>query len=377
MDFNLSEEQEMLRKMARDFFVNELPKSLVREMATDAKGYTPELWRQMAELGWTGLIIPEDYDGLGMSFLDLVILLEEMGRACLSAPYFSTVVLGALTILKAGNEKHKKELLPGIANGELLVTLAITEQDARFTPDAVKVKAVQDNEGYIIDGIKLFIPDAHAADKIICVARTKEDSNPEQGLTLFLVDSNADGLTCNQLVTMVGDKQCELVFNNVKIKQENILGELNNGWSYISEIVKHAAVAKCAEMVGLFQQAFEMAVDYAKERVQFGRPIGSFQIIQHYCADLATYVDGSRYITYEAAWRISEGLPYTKEASVAKAWLSLISTKIMILAHEIHGTIGFTEDHDLPLYSKRAKQGELFFGDEYFHEEIVAQEMGL
>ncbi len=377
MNFNLSEEQEMLRKMARDFFANECPKSLVREMAKDEKGYPPELWRKMAELGWIGLILPEEYGGLEMSFLDLAVLLEEMGRACLPAPYFSTVILGSLTILKAGNEEQKKALLPRIASGDLIVTLALTEPSARYTPDAITAKAVKSDGEYVIDGTKLFVPDANVANQIICVARTEDGATPEEGITLFLVDADTPGLTCTQLTTMVGDKQCELVFDKVSVPQKNILGEPGKGWNYIAEVLRQAAVAKCAEMVGILQQAFEMALDYAKERVQFGRPIGSFQIIQHYCVDMATYVDGCRYITYEAAWKISEGLPCTKEASIAKAWLSLISKKILILAHQIHGTIGFTEDHDLPLYSKRAKESELLFGDEYFHEEIVAQEMGL
>ncbi len=376
MDFNLSEEQQMLRKMARDFFINECPKSVVKEMGKDERGYPPELWRKMAELGWMGLILPEEYEGTGGSFLDLAVLLEEMGRACLPGPFFSTVVLGSLTILKAGSEEQKRKLLPKVASGDLILTLALTEPSAKYTPDGISIKAVREEEEYVIDGIKLFVPDAHVANNIICVARTKEGT-PEEGITLFLVDAASPGLSCTQLVTLAGDKQCEVVFNKVRVPKENMIGEPEQGWKYIKEILQLAAVAKCAEMVGCGQQALEMAVSYAKERVQFGRPIGSFQILQHYCADMATWVEGCRFITYEAAWMISEGLPCTKEVAVAKAWVSDATQKIIGLAHQVHGTISFTEDHDMPFYYKRAKAWEIAYGDAYFHRETVAQEMGL
>jgi len=377
MNFSLSEEQEMLRKMARDFFVKELPKSLVREMVKDEKGYPSELWRKMADLGWMGLILPDKYNGLGMSFLDLVILLEEMGRACLPGPFFSTVILGSLPVLKAGDEEQKREILPKVASGDLILTLALTEPSAKYTPDGITLKVSRDKGGYVINGIKLFVPDAHVADKMVVVTRTRKSSSPEEGITLFLVDNHSPGISCNKLVTMAGDKQCEVVFDKVKVGEKNMLGEPSKGWEYIAELLPKAAVAKCAEMVGIAQQALELAVSYSKERVQFDRPIGSFQILQHYMADMAIYVDGCRFITYEAAWMMSQGLPYSKQAAVAKAWVSKACLKITSLAHQVHGTISFTDDHDMALYTKRAKEAELAFGDDHFHLETIAQGMGL
>ena len=376
MDLSLNEPQEMLRKMARDFFMDKCPKSLVREMVEDEKGYPPELWREMAGLEWMGLVIPEEHGGTGGNFLDLAVLLEEMGRACLPGPFFSTVVLGTLTLLEAGNEEQKKEILPGVAKGDLLLTLAFNEPDVRYIPEAIQLKATADGEDYLLDGVKLFVPDAHVASYIICAARTKEAPAPE-GITLFLVDAKSPGISCTQLKTIAGDKQFEVIFDKVRVPKKNILGEVDKGWSCIEKILEQAAVAKCAEMVGGAQQVLEMTVSYAKERVQFGRPIGSFQAIQHHCANMATDVDGSRFITYQAAWRLSEGLPSAREVAMAKAWVSDAFRRVTVLGQQVHGGVGFVEDHDMPLYYKRAKAWELVLGDADYHREKVAQALEL
>jgi len=377
MDLGFTEEQEMLRTAARDFLEKECPKTLLKEMAEDEKGYTPELWRKMAELGWMGLAFPAEYDGMGMSFLDLVVLLEEMGNACVPGPFFSTVILGGFTILEAGSEEQKKEFLPKISNGDLILTLAQTEPSAKYDPASITVKAVPDKDDYVISGTKLFVDNAHIADYIICVARTKNGASPEEGITLFLVDTGTAGLTTTLLKTIAGDKQCEVIFDNVRVPKKNMLGELDKGWPVVEKTLEKATVALCAQMVGGAQAALDMSVAYAKDRLQFGRPIGSFQAIQHYCANMVTDVDGSKYITYEAAWKVSEGLPATMEVSMAKAWVSEAYRRVTLLGHQIHGGIGFCIDHDMPLYFKRAKAGEPTFGDADWHREIVATQLGL
>ncbi|MFQ5924479.1 MAG: acyl-CoA dehydrogenase family protein [Dehalococcoidia bacterium] len=377
MDLGFSEEQEMLRKTARDFLTNECPKSLVREMVEDEKGYTPQLWRKMAELGWMGLALPDEYDGMGMGFLDLVVLLEEMGRACLPGPFFSTVVLGGFTILEAGTEEQKREFLPRIVNGDVILTLALTEPSARYDAASITVEATPEKDEFSISGTKLFVPDANIADFMVCVARTKDGATPEEGITLFLVDAKSPGITTTLLKTIAGDKQCEVIFDNVRVAKGNMLGELDKGWPVVERILQKATVALCAQMIGGAQAALEMSVAYAKERVQFGRPIGSFQAIQHHCANMVTDVDGSRFITYEAAWKVSEGLPATMEVSMAKAWVSEAYRRVTLLGHQIHGGIGFCMDHDMPLYFKRAKAAEPTFGDADWHQEIVARELGL
>jgi len=377
MDLALSEEQEMLKTMARDFLTDKFPKTVVKEMEESEPGYSPELWKEMAGLGWMGLAFPEKYGGSDMSFLDLAVLLEEMGRACLPGPYFSTVVLGGSTILDAGSEEQKGEYLPKIASGELVFTLALTEPSARYDADSIETKATTDKDGYIINGTKLFVPDANVADYMLVVARTEAKAKAEEGITIFIVDAKSPGISHTVLKTIANDKLCEVVFDKVKVPKENILGELNQGWSEVQKIIQRGAVAKCCEMVGCIQQALDMTVDYAKERRQYDRPIGSFQVIQHYCADMATDVDGTRLSTYQAAWMLSEGLLCTKEVAIAKAWAGEACQRVMALAHQIHGAIGVTIDHDLQYYTRRAKAAEVSFGDASFYREIIAQEMGL
>ncbi len=377
MDLGLSEEQEMLKTSALDFLRRECPKKLVKELDESDEGYSPELWRKIAELGWLGLPFPEEYGGGGGSFHDLVVLLEAMGYNILPGPFFSTVVLGGLPILAAGTEEQKREWLPRIASGEKKLALALTEPDVSYEASAVKTTAVARDGGYIINGTKLFVLDANVADLLLCVARTKDTANPEDGVTVFLVDGKSPGVAITLLKTLARDKQCEVVFDNVSVPGENVLGEPDRGWPLVRDLLEKATVAKCAEMVGGAQAALDMAVAYAKERVQFNRPIGSFQAIQHYCANMVSDVDGSRFVTHKAAWKVSEELPAAKDVSVAKAWTSGAYGRVTLTAHQIFGAIGFTMDHDLHLYYRRAKAAEMMFGDGAYHRAVVAREMGL
>ncbi len=374
MKLALTEEQEMLRKTARDFLVDKCSKKFVKQMEESETGYSRELWQEMAELGWMGLAFPGKYGGGDMTFLDLAVLLEEMGRACLPGPFFSTVVLAGLSILDIGSEEQKQEYLPKLIRGEKILTLALTEPGYNnYDASSVTVAATRNDGNYIISGTKLFVPDAHIADYLLCVARTK----PENGISIFLIDAKNPRIKYAVLETIAGDKLCEVVFDQTLLPKANILGGLNHGWSPVQKIIQRAAVGKCCEMVGNLQRVLEMTVDYAKERKQFDRPIGSFQVIQHYCADMATDVDSARFSTYQAAWMLSEGLPCVKEVAVAKAWIGEASQRIFALAHQIHGAIGVTIEHDLHYYTRRAKAAELAFGDADFYREAVAREMGL
>jgi alkylation response protein AidB-like acyl-CoA dehydrogenase len=287
------------------------------------------------------------------------------------------VVLGGLTVLDAGTEEQKKDILTKISNGDLIMTVALTEPSARYDAASVTVKATPDGDDYVINGTKLFVADANIADIMVCVTRTNEGASPEDGITLFLVDAKSPGIETTLLKTIAGDKLCEVVFDNVRVPKKNVLGELDKGWPVIERILEKATAALCAQMVGGSEATLEMSVNYAKERVQFGRPIGSFQAIQHHCANMVTDVDGSKYITYEAAWKVSEGLPATMEVSMAKAWVTQAYQRVTLLGHQIHGGIGFTEEHDMPLYFKRAKAAEATFGDADWHREVVAKQLGL
>ena len=377
MDFSLTEEQEMLRDMARNFLATECPKSLVREMVEDERGYPPELWQKMADLGWLGLVIPEEYGGSGANLFDLAIILEEMGRALLPGPFLSTVVLGGLTLLEAGSNEQKQEFLSRLAKGDLLLTLALTEPSDKYSADGIQTKATQKNGTFYIQGTKLFVPDAHVSDYLICAARTEETEVAEDGVTLFLVDSKTPGIACTLLKTIAGDKQCEVIFDNVKVPSKSILGSLNKGWPVIEKVMEKAAVARCAQMLGGMRQVLEMTVDYAKTRMAFGRPIGSFQAVAFPCADMLTDVEGAAFITYEAAWRLGQGLPATQEAAMAKAWISEKFRAATTVSHEIHGAVAFEDTHDLGLYFKCAKAWELSLGDADFHLDIIAKAVGI
>jgi alkylation response protein AidB-like acyl-CoA dehydrogenase len=377
MDLGLNEEQEMLRKSARDFLRSECPKQLVRQLDESDEGYSSELWRKMAGLGWMGLVFPEKYGGSGRDFMDLAILLEEMGYNIVPGPFFSTVVLGGLTILTAGSEEQKMEFLPRIASGEMILSFALTESTASYDAASVETEAIARNGEYVMKGTKLFVLSANIADYILCVARTRKTRNPEDGITLFLVDAGSRGLKCTLLKTLARDKQCEVIFDDVAVSEKSVVGKRDEGWPIVKDILEKAAVAKCAEMVGGAQAALDMAVNYAKERVQFGRPIGSFQAIQHYCADMAMDVGGSRFVTYKAAWKVSEGLPAALDAAIAKAWVSEACGRVALSAHQIFGALGFTMDHDMHLYYRQAKAAEIIFGGADFHRAVVARELGL
>jgi alkylation response protein AidB-like acyl-CoA dehydrogenase len=373
MDFSLTEGQEMLREAARDFLATACPKSLVREMAEDEEGHPLELWQKMGEMGWMGIVIPEEYGGAGAGFLDLVVLLEEMGRACLPGAFFSTVVLGGLTILEAGSEAQRKEILPKLTEGKLLLTLALTEPSATYAAEGIQTKATRIDKGFLIQGTKLFVPDAHISDYLICAARTEETGISEYGITLFLVDPKSPGVSYTLLKTIAGDKQCEVVFDNANVPRRSVLGNLNEGWPVLEKVLEKATVAQCAEMVGGARQVLEMTVEYAKERMAFGHPIGSFQAIQHYCANMLVDVEGCSLVMYNAAWRLGQGLPAAQEVAMAKSVINERFKRIAALGIQIHGAIGFTEEHDLHLYFKRAKAWEINLGDTSFHLDRIAK----
>jgi len=377
MDFNLSEEQEMLKKTARDFLNKECPKALVRKIVKDEAGYLPELWHKLAQLGWLGLAFPKEYGGQGGSYLDVAVLLEEMGRACMPGPFFSTVILGGLFVLNSGTENQKRDLLGKVAEGDVILTLALTEPSASYSAASIAVKASAVGEDYAITGTKLFVPDAHIADYLICIARTKKGKLPEEGITAFLIHRDRPEISCTVLKTIGQDKLCEVIFNKGIVPKKNIVGELGKAWAAVEGTLQQARVAKCAEMVGGAQQVLEMSADYTKERQVFGRPLGSFPVIHRYIADMMMDVDACRFLTYEAAWKLSEGLPCAMEIAMAKAWVSDAYRRVTALGQQIFGGVGFIEDHDMPLYFRRAKASEVILGDASFHRELVARELGL
>jgi alkylation response protein AidB-like acyl-CoA dehydrogenase len=329
----------------------------------------------MAELGWPGLIIPEEYGGIEGSFMDIVALVEETGRASLPGPLVSSLI-GTLAILQLGSEEQKKDLLPKIASGEIIVTLAINEPYKGHDLDNIECQAVSDGNEYVIDGVKVSVENAHIADLLLCAARCRHGSAKE-GIDLFIIDAKNSSLSMTAINTIAGDKQYQVELKGVRIPENQRLGEAHRGKDQIRRAIQAATVLKCAEMVGGAQQMMDMTVTYVKERVQFDHPIGSLQAIQHHCANMMVDLEGMRYITNLAAWKMSEGLTADKEIAMAKAWCSDAYQRVADLAHQSHGAIGFCEDHDLPLYSKKAQSYDFMYGDAQLQRRFVAKEIGL
>lgn len=375
MDLRLSEEQELIKAAARQFLETECPMSHVREMATDATGYAAELWRKMAALGWMGIALPEAYGGLGNDFLDLCLLIEEMGRVRLPTPFLPTVVLGGMPILHFGSDEQKMTVLPEIAAGHRILTYAELEPGAGWGAHDVCCVATPAGDHLVLRGSKLFVPYASAADDLLVVARRA--GADARALTLLLVDAAADGITCEALQTVGCDHLERVTFDGVRVGSSRVLGGFDEGRPIVEAIARWGSTARCAEMLGGAERVLQMTLDYAKQRHQFGRPIGSFQAVQHHCADMAIDVLGARFITYEAIWRLAEGLDASEIVSMAKAWTGSAYRRVCSLGHQIHGAIGYTREHDLHLYLRHAAASDLAFGDSDYHREQVAQQLGL
>jgi alkylation response protein AidB-like acyl-CoA dehydrogenase len=373
MDLGLTGEQEMLRTVARDFLARECPESLVRAMEGDELGYSPRLWAAMAALGWQGLVVPEEHGGAGRGLLDLVVLLEELGRALVPGPFTSTVVHAGYALMLGGSEAQQRAYLPRIAAGELIACLAYTERAARFAPSAVALSATRDGDGYVLNGTKLFVENAAAAGLMVVVARGSD------GLSLFLVDPHGAGITITPLETLASDKEAEVTFDAVRVPASALLGEGGrDGPRVLEEVQRRATVAECAYLTGLADRDTAITVDYVKAREQFGRPIGSFQAVQHKAADMIVDVDGCRLMTYRAAWAIDAGEPDAAYwASAAKGFASDASRRVVAHGQQLHGGIGFTREYRIQLFFLRQKAAEVKWGDSDFHRELVADALGI
>jgi len=371
VNFAFSEEQEELRKAVRRFLEDKSPETEVRRLMETVEGYDPAVWKQMGEqLGLQGLAIPEEYGGSGYSAVELTVVFEEMGRALLTAPYFSTVALAANLLLASGDEAAKADYLPGLASGATIAAVALAEESGRWDEAGITLPASPAGDGWTLTGEKMYVLDGHVADLLLVVARTGA------GVSVFAVDKGAPGLTATPLSTMDQTrKQARLVFEATPAR---LVGTAGAGWTAVSSMLDKAVVALAAEQVGGAQKVLEMAVDYAKNRIQFGRPIGSFQAIKHKCADMLLEVESAKSAAYYAGWAAAEDneeLPVV--ASLAKSYCSEAYFHAAAENIQIHGGIGFTWEHPAHLYFKRAKSSELLFGDPTYHRELLAQRIGI
>lgn len=371
MKLVFSEEQEALRATVRRFLDDKSPSTEVRRLMETDEGYDPAVWSQLADqLGLQALVIPEEYGGAGFSYVELILVLEEMGRALLCAPYFSTVALAANAFLSSGDDKAKKAFLPGIASGETIATLAYTEDNGRPDDGGIMLAAERSSAGWTLHGHKSFVLDGHIASLLLVIARTAA------GLSLFTVDGAADNISRTPLPSLDQTRKlARIEFNDTPA---SLVGTEGSAGQTLSTTLDLAAVALAAEQVGGAQRCLDMSVEYAKLRHQFGRPVGSFQAIKHKCADMLLEVESARSAAYYAGWAATEGadeLPVV--ASIAKAYCSEAYSHAAGENIQIHGGIGFTWEHDAHLYFKRAKSSELLFGDGVHHREQLAQRIAI
>lgn len=367
MNLDFTKEQEMLRQSVAEFLAKECPFDQVKELEDSEKGYSPKIWKKMAELGWMELYFPEEYGGLGDPFFDVTIIMEEIGKKAFPNPYFSTVIQCGLILVENGSEAQKKELLPKIAAGELIMSLAQYEKEGSYLEIGINLPARLSGDRYVLNGTKMFVLDANVADKIIVATRIADHET-----TLFLVDAGSPGITCSKMASIGKDNNCVLVFKDVEVPKEDIIGRPGEGWEILQQMTKKAIVAKCAEMLGGCAESINMTVAYAKQREQYSTPIGGFQAIQHYMANMKVAYDTSLFYLHKVAWMTDAGLDTTREVSALKAQVNEQYKFIAERALQIHGAIGTTREFNIGLFYRRAKAFEYVLGDTDYHYERVA-----
>jgi alkylation response protein AidB-like acyl-CoA dehydrogenase len=377
MNFVFTEEQEELRSAARAFLADHSGSEQVRRAMESEGGFDPEVWKRVgAELGWTAVAIPEDFGGIGLGDVELVALMEGMGEFLFCAPFFSTVCLGAGALLAAGSAQQKEEHLPGIAEGATLATLAWAEAGSGSEPTDFAMVAERAGGGFVLRGAKRFVVDGARAELLVVAAR-EPGTRGDDGVGLFVVPAGAKGLRTIPLPTMDPTRrQAEIVFEGVEVPASARLEAPQGGAAALGEALDRAAIALAAEQVGGAQRCLDLSVAYAKERVQFGRPIGSFQAIKHKCADMMVRVESARSAAYYAACVAAEGAPeLARAASLARAYCSEAFFHCAAASIQIHGGVGFTWEYDPHLYFKRAQASELLLGDPTHHRERIAREL--
>jgi alkylation response protein AidB-like acyl-CoA dehydrogenase len=372
MDTLPNDDERMVADSAREFLDGECSPQLVRDMETDKLGYPPALWEKVAELGWQGLCLPESVGGSAMGLVYMGLVLREVGRAIAPLPLHSTVT-AALTIASDGSEAQQQTFLPDVVTGKSVLTWAFSEQDPRHIPEAVHMTAKADGNDFVLDGTKLFVDNFSVANHCLVVARTGADSKGAKGLTLFIVDTKSPGITETPLITLAKDKQSEVVFKGVRVPKANVIGAVGDGWPIVERMLDRGTALLCAQMVGAARKDIEMAFEYAKFREAFGQPIGAFQSVQHNCADMQIWVDGGELLTFEALWKLDQGVPASVEVSQAKSFCNEKCEAAVRQSQSIHGGIGFMMEFDLQLWFRRVSAWTMRLGTTYEHRARIAR----
>jgi len=368
MDLKLTEAQQMIRAAAEDFLAREAPRETIVALQDSETGLPDGLWRTAAELGWLGMLVPEAYGGSASSFTDVAVLFEALGHGPLPGPFFQSGVLGALTVLEAGSEEQRRRILPRLAAGREVLCLAITEPKASWGPQGIHLAAARRGAGYVLDGVKLFAPDAAAATHVILPVRTGAG---ERDLSLLLVDRSQAGVNVRRLPGFVSF-QAEVRFEGVELGAEALLGRENEGWAALERAMEKALPVLCAYAVGGCQAVFDLSLKYSQTRIQFGVPIGRFQRVQDHIIRLVNHLDAARWTAYEALWKLDTGRPATASVHLAKAVASEAYFEACNAAHEVHAGIGSSLEYGLVPHTQMSRTLYHYLGDPKWHKRRMA-----
>jgi alkylation response protein AidB-like acyl-CoA dehydrogenase len=369
MDLTLSETQQMLKNAVQEFIEHEAPKSVIVALQDSEAGLPPAKWRAAADLGWLGVLVPATYGGSGLSLTDAAVLFEELGKGPLPGPFFQSGVLGALTLVEGGSEAQKTAILPRVAEGRDILTLPITEPDNSWGPQGIQLRPEQSRGGYVLNGVKLFAPDAVAATHFLLPVRTGETTND---ISLLIVDAKTSGVSVRNLPGFIS-WQAEVRFDNVLVPPEALLGgRENTGWATLERAMEKALPVLCAYAVGGCQAVYEMSVAYSQTRMQFGVPIGRFQRVQDHIIRLVNHLDAARWTTYEALWKLDAGQPAAASVHLAKAVASESYLEACNAAHEVHAGVGSAHEYGLVQHTKMSRTLFHYLGDPKWHKRRMA-----
>ena len=377
ISFALDESQALLRSNVREFLERECPDSLVREAEESDLSYSPELWQKLADVGFLSLGIPEQYGGAGSTFFDLGLFFEESGRVAMPGPQLATLAIAAQAIAAQGREEQKRQYLPGIASGRVVFAFALSEQEGECRPQGVETTAERDGDAYVLNGTKQFIKDTAAATHLLVTARTDRSASNESGLTNFIVDAGLSGIETRRYRVISGDTLAEVKFQEVKVPAAEVLGEPGRGWDDLGPVLDRGKACLAAGMAGAADAVMWKTVEYMNQRVTFGRPISSYQALQHRMASIAQLVYGARHLAYNVLWKLSEGIPCSEEVAMAKFFASDAYRQTTNESLQFHGAYGYSLEYPVQLYWRRMRLDEVVLGDSLLERELAAEALSL
>jgi alkylation response protein AidB-like acyl-CoA dehydrogenase len=373
LDLRFNETEQMLRQTALDFLKRDAPKEVIQVLQETDTGFTEELWKKVVDMGWLGIIIPEEYGGTGSTLTSAGALFEALGTGPLPGPYFSSGILGSLIILEAGTEEQKKAILPDVAEGRKVLTLALTEPSYSWEPGAVQTSAEAKNGNFVLNGVKLFTMDAQAATHLIVVARTEQETDPAEGLSLFLVDKETEGVSVRRLPGFLSDRTFEVKLDSVKVPGSAMLGDIGGGWQPLERGINKAIPVLCAYKAGACQDLFDATLEYSRIRIQFSQPIGRFQRVQDMIIEMIDHKDAARWSTYECLWKLDTQKPAEDSVHLAKAISSDAYWEVCTLAVRVFSGISYSREHPVSFHVKASRCLYSYLGEPSYHRQKLAK----